>query len=81
MPGGKFRILHREQFKGSDFEAQADAIKRIPQQYNVMHIGIDKTGLGAGVFQIVEKFFPQVKGHLRHQRGDRRFVGCGFRGW
>ncbi|MDQ8034936.1 MAG: terminase family protein, partial [Bordetella sp.] len=51
--GGKFRILHREQFKGSDFEAQAAAIKRITEQYNVVHIGIDKTGLGAGVFQIV----------------------------
>ncbi|KAF1021904.1 MAG: hypothetical protein GAK30_01593 [Paracidovorax wautersii] len=63
VPGGKFRILHREQFKGADFEAQAEAIRRITQQYNVVHIGIDKTGLGEGVYQIVQKFFPGVKAY------------------
>lgn len=72
--GGRFRILHREQFKGSDFEAQADAIRRITQKYNVVHIGIDKTGLGAGVFQIVEKFFPQVKGYQYSIEVKQRLV-------
>ncbi|WP_395317224.1 terminase large subunit domain-containing protein [Variovorax sp. UC74_104] len=74
VPGGKFRILHREQFKGSDFEAQAEAIRRVTQQYNVVHIGIDKTGLGAGVFQIVEKFFPQVKGYQYSIEVKQRLV-------
>ncbi len=74
QPGGKFRVLHREQFKGSDFEAQAEAIRRITQQYNVVHIGIDKTGLGAGVFQIVEKFFPQVKGYQYSIEVKQRLV-------
>ncbi|MGJ7526834.1 hypothetical protein [Variovorax sp. GB1P17] len=83
VPRGKFRISHREQFKGSDFKAQAEAIKRITQQYNVVHIGIGKTGLGAGIFQIVEKFFPLVKSYqygigvkrrlvLRHSRSSTR---------
>lgn len=74
VAGGKFRVLHREQFKGSDFEAQAEAIRRITQQYNVAHIGIDKTGLGAGVFQIVEKFFPQVKGYQYSIEVKQRLV-------
>lgn len=60
-PGGKFRVLHREQFKGADFEAQADAIRKITQRYNVQHICIDTTGLGQGVYQIVKQFFPQAK--------------------
>lgn len=74
QPGGKFRLLHREQFKGADFEAQADAIRRITQRFNVVHIGIDKTGLGAGVFQIVEKFFPQVKGYQYSIEVKQRLV-------
>ncbi len=74
VAGGKFRILHREQFKGSDFEAQAEAIKRITLQYNVVHIGIDKTGLGEGVHQIVKKFFPQVKGYQYSIEVKQRLV-------
>lgn len=62
QPGGKFRVIERHQFKGADFEAQAEAIKRITQRYNVANIVIDTTGLGEGVFQIVKQFFPAVRG-------------------
>ena len=61
-PGGKFRVLERMQFKGADFEGQADEIRKLTQKYHVEHITIDTTGLGTGVFQIVQKFFPAVRG-------------------
>lgn len=57
-PGGKFRVLHHRQFKGMDFEAQAEAIKTLTEQYNVAYIGIDTTGMGQGVYQLVKGFFP-----------------------
>ncbi|WP_262985020.1 terminase large subunit domain-containing protein [Delftia tsuruhatensis] len=60
-PGGKFRVLERMQFKGSDFEGQAEVIRQMTEKYNVAHICIDSTGLGQGVLQIVKKFFPAVK--------------------
>lgn len=59
--GGKFRVLERMQFKGADFEGQAEAIRKLTQKYNVEHITIDTTGLGQGVFQIVQKFFPGAR--------------------
>lgn len=62
QPGGKFRVLERMQFKGADFEAQAEAIKKVTLRYNVANIVIDTTGLGEGVFQIVKQFFPAVRG-------------------
>ena len=62
-PGGKFRVMERLQFKGSDFEAQAEEIRKITLRYNVAKIAIDTTGLGEGVFQIVKKFFPAAVGH------------------
>jgi uncharacterized protein YjcR len=60
-PGGKFRVLERHQFRGLDFEAQAEAIRKTTERYNVMFIGIDTTGLGQGVYQLVSKFFPGAK--------------------
>ncbi len=62
-PGGKFRLLHRQQFKGADYEAQAEAIRQITQQFNVTNIGIDTTGLGQGVYQHVVKFFPNARAY------------------
>lgn len=62
-PGGKFRVLEKHQFRGLDFEAQAEAIRKITQRYNVQHIGIDKTGIGDGVYQLVQKFFPAVRAY------------------
>ena len=60
--GGKFRVLERMQFKGADFEGQAEEIRKLTHKYNVEHITIDTTGLGQGVFQIVQKFFPGARG-------------------
>lgn len=60
-PGGKFRVLERHQFRGMDFEGQAEAIKKITDRFNVVHIGIDTTGLGQGVYQCVLKFFPNAR--------------------
>jgi uncharacterized protein YjcR len=58
---GPFRVLERHQFKGMDFEAQAEAIRKVTQRYNVAYIGIDVTGIGTGVHQLVSKFFPAAR--------------------
>jgi hypothetical protein len=61
VPGGKFRILERHQWRGMDFRAQAEAIRQLTQQYNVTYIGIDSTGVGHGVYENVKAFFPAVR--------------------
>jgi uncharacterized protein YjcR len=60
-PNGKFRVLERHQFKGIDFEAQAEAIRKVTQRYNVANVAIDTTGIGLAVYELVKKFFPAVK--------------------
>jgi uncharacterized protein YjcR len=57
----KHRIVEKHQFQGLDYEEQAAKIEDICQRYNVEHIGIDITGLGAAVAQLVRKFFPAVR--------------------
>lgn len=62
VAGGKFRILERMQFKGMDFAKQAEAIRQQSNRYRVTYIGIDTTGLGSGVFQLVRQFRPDAVG-------------------
>ena len=59
-PGGKFRVLEKHQFRGLDYTVQARQIEEITKRYNVTYIGIDVTGLGNAVFQLVKLFFPAV---------------------
>jgi uncharacterized protein YjcR len=60
VPGGKFRVLERHQFRGMDFAAQAEFIRKVTQRYWVTYIGLDTTGMGTGVAQLVRSFFPNL---------------------
>lgn len=57
-PGGKFRILERIQLANPDYQVQADEIKKLTEKYHVTYIGIDVTGMGQAVYQLVRLFFP-----------------------
>ena len=59
--GGKYRVLEKRRLRG-DFAVQAAAIFAMMDKYNVVDIGIDKSGAGAGVYQLVQKKFPAVRG-------------------
>ncbi|MBX9295719.1 terminase family protein [Chromobacterium vaccinii] len=60
VSGGKFRILERHQFQGADYEAQAKFIKDTCDRFHVAYIGIDSTGLGSAVYQLVKNFRPDA---------------------
>ncbi|OCG78796.1 oxidoreductase [Gilliamella sp. Nev6-6] len=60
VEGGKFRVIEKHQWTGMDFASQAEAIRKMTEKYNVTYIGIDATGLGEGVYQLVKQFYPAV---------------------
>ena len=63
-PGvGKFRIIYKHQFRGSDFTDQALRILELCDRYNVTKIDIDETGLGKAVLQLVKQKKPWARGH------------------
>ncbi|WP_392565152.1 terminase family protein [Utexia brackfieldae] len=74
VEGGKFRVIEKHQWTGMDFAAQADAIKKMTERYNVTYIGIDATGLGVGVYQIVKQFYPAVQGFTYSPEVKQRLV-------
>lgn len=64
VPGvGKFRVIWKEQFRGSDFTEQALRILALCERYNVTKIDIDETGLGKAVLQLVIQKKPWARGH------------------
>ncbi|MCD5990140.1 terminase family protein [Pseudomonas sp. CDFA 553] len=58
--GGKFRILEKHSWRGQSFKYQAEQVKRLTERFNVQHIGIDTTGIGYGVFDMVRDFYPRA---------------------
>jgi len=59
-PGDIWRVLQTLYFHGQNFQYQANRIKEICQTHNVQHIGIDVTGMGYGLFELVEGFYRRV---------------------
>lgn len=59
-PKGKFRVLEKRRLRGLDFQGQADAILALLDKYRVTFIGIDTTGVGNGVYQLVQAKWPRA---------------------
>ncbi len=60
-PGGNFRILEKYSWRGQSFTYQAAQIKKLTERFNVQHIGIDTTGVGIGVYDVVCDFYPRAQ--------------------
>jgi len=60
--GGTFRLLERHQLKGLDFEQQVEFIRAVLSRYTVTYLGIDKTGVGAAVYQLLSKAGETIRG-------------------
>ncbi len=56
----KWRLLEKHQFNGMSSEYQAERIKEIYERYNVVYVGIDTTGIGYGVFDLISDL-PEVE--------------------
>jgi len=58
--GGMFRVLERHQLRGLDYQQQDEFIKAVLSRYNCTYLGIDATGIGSAVYQLVTKWMPRV---------------------
>lgn len=61
VAGGKFRLLEKHSWRNMPFDLQAERLKQLTQRFNVQHIGIDVTGIGIGVYDLVVGFFPTAR--------------------
>ncbi|UOA08597.1 terminase large subunit domain-containing protein [Methylobacter sp. S3L5C] len=59
-PQDKWRVLKTLDYHGQNFQYQANQIKAVVDSHNVQHIGIDVTGIGYGLFELVEQFYRKA---------------------
>jgi hypothetical protein len=64
-PDGKFRLLEKHQLRGMDFDQQAAFIRARLARYHCTYLGIDATGVGAGVYQLLAKAGPNDEPAVR----------------
>lgn len=60
QPDQKWRVLKTYDYHGQNFQYQANRIKEIIDSHNVQHIGIDTTGIGYGLFELVVNFYKNA---------------------
>lgn len=60
-PGGTFRVLEKYRHSGYDFQKLAAFVLGLRDRYNVEHIAIDTTGMGAATWKLVVAEFPTAR--------------------
>ncbi|EGR0802255.1 terminase [Vibrio alginolyticus] len=59
VPGEKFRVLEKHYWKGLNFQYHVAEIEKVFKRYNVTYIGVDTTGIGGGVWDLISKKHPR----------------------
>ena len=55
-----FDVVEEFEWRGFHWSWQAEQIQGLLERYNVKHIGIDCSGVGNGVAEMVKAFYPQA---------------------
>lgn len=73
VEGEKFRVLEKHSWRGLSFQHQASEISKVFKRYNVTYLGIDITGIGAGVYDLLHKKHPReaVAIHYSNENKNR----------
>lgn len=58
----EFRVLEKHKWHGTANE-QAKRMRDLVRRFNVVHIGVDSTGIGATFLPLVREFFPTAVGY------------------
>ncbi|MBY8128937.1 terminase ATPase subunit family protein [Vibrio fluvialis] len=69
----KFRILEKHTWRGLSFQHQASEISKVFERFNVTYLGIDITGIGAGVYDLLSNKYPRetVAIHYSNENKNR----------
>ena len=57
--GEKFRILEKHYWRGMNFNYHVSEIQKIFAKYRVTYIGVDTSGIGSGVFDLISTLYPR----------------------
>ncbi|MCL1123538.1 terminase large subunit domain-containing protein [Shewanella surugensis] len=69
--GEKFRVLEKHAWRGLNFSHHVSEIQKIYGRYNVTYIGVDTTGIGAGVFDSIQTLYPREATAIHYSVGSK----------
>ncbi|WP_240205656.1 terminase family protein [Vibrio sp. CyArs1] len=71
VAGEKFRVLEKHYWKGLNFQYHVSEIEKVFQRYKVTYIGVDITGIGGGVWDLISKKYPR-ESHAIHYSNENK---------
>lgn len=71
VPGEKFRVLEKHYWKGLNFQYHVSEIEKVFKRYKVTYIGVDTTGIGGGVWDLISKKYPR-EAHAIHYSNENK---------
>lgn len=69
--GEKFRVLEKHYWRGLNFSHHVSEIQKIYAKYRVTYIGVDTTGIGAGVFDSISTLYPREATAIHYSVGSK----------
>lgn len=69
--GEKFRVLEKHYWRGLNFSHHVSEIQKIYSKYRVTYIGVDTTGIGAGVFDSISTLYPREATAIHYSVGSK----------
>ncbi len=67
----KFRVLERHYWKGLNFQYHVNQIDQVMKRYNVSYLGVDTTGIGGGVWDLIHQKYPR-ESHPIHYSNENK---------
>ena len=67
----KFRVLEKHYWKGLNFQYHVSEIDKVFKRYKVTYIGVDTTGIGGGVWDLISKKHPR-EAHAIHYSNENK---------
>lgn len=67
----RFRILEKHYWRGLNFQHHVAEIDKVFQRYKVTYIGVDTTGIGGGVWDLISNKYPR-EAHAIHYSNENK---------
>ncbi|EGU39415.1 terminase large subunit domain-containing protein [Vibrio scophthalmi] len=71
VAGERFRVLEKHYWKGLNFQYHVSEIEKVFKRYKVTYIGVDTTGIGGGVWDLISKKYPR-EAHAIHYSNENK---------
>jgi hypothetical protein len=75
-----YRLVHRQQWTGQNHLTVFGQLKSLAESWNPLHIVIDATGVGEGLWALLDKSFPSRVIPVKFSRQEKSDIGYRFLG-